>query len=133
MDVPGGALSGELVGVFVALVLRFGGIVVRPATEYKKPVSPRPVTTSRRTRRHIQPSRKDESDARNLQVAVDDSSLSENALIRTVATARDVQAGQRGQLLCAERCAMQTAKYPSRIICDRGSGGPESELGRALQ
>jgi hypothetical protein len=36
-DVPGGALSGDAVSVFVALFLRFGGIVVRKSDREPAP------------------------------------------------------------------------------------------------
>jgi hypothetical protein len=38
IDVPGGVLRGVAVSVFVALILRFGGIVVRP--EPRSPLAP---------------------------------------------------------------------------------------------
>lgn len=40
VDLPGGALKGVADVAFVALFLRFGGIVVRPGLEDKQPVSP---------------------------------------------------------------------------------------------
>lgn len=39
-DIPGSGLRAMVGGAFVALFLRFGGIVVNPEIVHKQPVSP---------------------------------------------------------------------------------------------